>query len=161
MASKRGKELTRPGGSKSPYVLVFPHFDVKNRVDLTFPFTDDVSALIDRYIKVFRRHLQGHSSDWLFPGEAKARSARHASDSIAKRIEKEIGMRITAHQFRHAAAALILKEHPGNYEYVRRILGHLNVQTTIRFYIGLEGFQAGEHFGRLIEDRLKNEKENR
>jgi hypothetical protein len=64
--------LTRPGGNKSPYVLVLPHFDVKNRVDLTFPFTDDVSALIDRYIKVFRRHLPGHSSDWLFLGEAMA-----------------------------------------------------------------------------------------
>jgi integrase len=70
-------------------------------------------------------------------------------------MEKETGMRITAHQFRHAAAALILREQPGHYEFVRRVLGHLSQQTSIRFYIGLEGYQASEHFGRLVENRLK------
>jgi integrase len=157
MSIRLGHNLTRPGGPKSPYVLVFPGYDVKNRVDLTFPFTRESSALIDRYLKVFRHHLADHPSDWLFPGEGKARSPRHASVAMAERIKRETGMRITAHQFRHAAAALILKVHPGNYEYVRRVLGHLNVQTTIRFYIGLEGFQANEHFGRLIEEHLKVE----
>jgi integrase len=150
-----GHNLTRPGGAKGPYVLMFPDYDVKNRVNLDFPFSKATSALIDRYISVFRRHLgNGHNSDWLFPGKAKARSPRHASDAIGKRIQKETGMRITAHQFRHAAAALILRKEPGNYEFVRRVLGHLNVQTTIRFYIGLEGFQAGEEYGRMIEERL-------
>ena len=33
--------------------------------------------------------------------------------------EKLIGLRITAHQFRHAAGALILQRHPGNYELLR------------------------------------------
>ncbi len=68
---------------------------------------------------------------------------------------KETGIRITAHQFRHAAAAVILRAQPGNYEYARRILGHLNVQTTTNFYAGLETFQAGKHFGELIESRLE------
>jgi hypothetical protein len=30
------ENLTRPGGIGSNYLLVFPHYDVKNRVDLTF-----------------------------------------------------------------------------------------------------------------------------
>jgi integrase len=65
-----------------------------------------------------------------------------------------VGLRLTAHQFRHAAAAIILKNRPGDYEFARRILGHRNVQTTMRFYGGLEAFPAGEHFGNLIEKRI-------
>ena len=45
---------------------------------------------------------------------------------------------MTAHQFRHAAAAIYLKEHPGQYETVRQLLGHRNIQTTINFYVGLD-----------------------
>jgi integrase len=72
-----------------------------------------------------------------------------------------VGKRITAHQFRHAAAATILKQRPGEYEFVRRILGHRNVQTTMRFYTGLEAFRAGEHFGHLIEERIQSRRVHR
>ena len=89
------------------------------------------------------------------PLKRKPGARTHASTSIAERMLKETGIRITAHQFRHAAAAVILRAEPGNYEYVRRILGHLNVQTTTNFYAGLETFQAGKHFGELVESRLK------
>jgi len=45
---------------------------------------------------------------------------------------------MTVHQFRHACAAIYLKHRPGEYEVVRRLLGHRNIQTTINFYCGLE-----------------------
>ena len=35
----------------------------------------------------------------------------------------------------------MLQHDPGNYEWVRRVLGHRNIQTTINFYIGLETTQ--------------------
>jgi integrase len=150
-----GINLVRPGGPGKEYILTFPDYDVKNRVDLNFPFSARATGLIDRYIAKFRVHLKnGRHGDWLFPGDGKQRDPKHASDTIAKRMLKETGLRITAHQFRHAAAAFILRKHPGNYEYVRRILGHRSVATTTHFYIGLEGFQASEHFGKLVEDRL-------
>ena len=61
---------------------------------------------------------------------------------------------MTVHQFRHAAAAIILKNNPGNYELVRRVLGHRNQQTTISFYCGLETTQASIIFGDLIQEQL-------
>ena len=33
-----GQNLIKPGGPNTPYWLVFPHYDVKNRVDLNFKF---------------------------------------------------------------------------------------------------------------------------
>ena len=53
-------------------------------------------------------------------------------------IEKATGLRLTPHQFRHVAAAIILKHKPGNYELVRLLLGHRTVEITIRNYIGFE-----------------------
>ena len=61
---------------------------------------------------------------------------------------------MTAHQFRHAAAAIILKSEPGNYEYARRVLGHLNIATTINSYTALESFSATARFAGLIEKDL-------
>ena len=49
--------------------------------------------------------------------------------------------------FGHAAAAIYLKHHPGDYETVRRLLGHKNIQPTIQFYCGLETIAATGQFG--------------
>ena len=43
------------------------------------------------------------------------------SKQVTERIQKTTGLRITVHQFRHAAAAIYLKHHPGNYEHIRLI----------------------------------------
>jgi integrase len=146
--------LTRPGGHGSPYWLTFPGYDVKNRVELTFPFGADVTAFIDRYISDFRPTLlRGSNSSWLFPGgdgSGAHKCAATLSEQITERVEKELGLRITGHQFRHAAAAILLKKEPGNYELVRRVLGHRNIQTTVNFYIGLETMDASRQFGELI-----------
>ena len=48
-----------------------------------------------------------------------------------------------------------LKYHPGDYETVRRFLGHRNIQTTINFYCGLEFTQANIMFGDLVRSLMK------
>jgi integrase len=68
-------------------------------------------------------------------------------------------LEITPHQFRHAAAAIFLKHRPGEYETVRRLLGHRNIRTTVNFYCGLETIHATEAFGRIIQDYVKFEPE--
>jgi|HubBroStandDraft_6_1064221.scaffolds.fasta_scaffold1572640_1 integrase len=77
----------------------------------------------------------GVASPWLFPGESDGHKTETTlSGQIIDRITKEIGIRVTPHQFRHLAAAFILEKDPANYEFVRRVLGHKNLQTTINFY---------------------------
>jgi integrase len=146
------QNLIRPGGLNSPYWLVFPHYDVKNQVDLNFKLDEYLTELIDQYIHRFRPILlRGANEPWLFPGEGRTyKDPATLSDQISQRVYKATGLEITAHQFRHAAAAFYLKHHPGDYETVRRILGHRNIQTTINFYCGLETIQASEEFGKLI-----------
>ena len=152
-----GQNLIKPGGLNTPYWLVFPNYDVKNRVDLNFKFDQPLTDLIDEYVHEFRPALlRGSNSSWLFPGEnGEPKNGLLFSKQITDRIQKAIGLRITVHQFRHAAAAIYLKHHPGDYETVRRLLGHRDIQTTIKFYCGLETIAATEEFGKLIREKIE------
>ena len=112
--------------------------------------------IIDEYIHDYRSVLlRGSNATWLFPGETGGvKTSRTLSLQITDRIEKGCGLRMTAHQFRHAAAAIFLKDHPGEYETIRQLLGHRNIQTTMNFYVGLNTIQANELFSEIIKKRL-------
>jgi integrase len=150
------ENLIKPGGLDSTYMLVFRRYDVKNRQDLQHPLDAELTELIDEYIQTFRPTLlRGSNELWLFPGKTGGRKdARTLSGQITQKIQKAIGLLITPHQFRHAAAAIYLKHHPGDYETVRRILGHRNIQTTIRFYCGLDTLQANKKFGDIVRQHM-------
>jgi integrase len=155
---KLDENLIKPGSLDDPYWLVFPHYDVKNRVRLQFKLVPQLCEIIDEYIHDFRSVLlRGSNARWLFPGETGGvKTSRTLSLQITDRIEKGCGLRITAHQFRHAAAAIFLKDHPGEYETIRQLLGHRNIQTTMNFYVGLNTIQANELFSEIIKKRLDN-----
>jgi len=156
-----GENLIKPGGLDDPYWLVFPHYDVKNRVRLNFKLVQQVGEIIDEYIHDYRSILlRGSNAPWLFPGETGGvKTSRTLSLQVTDRIEKGCGLRMTVHQFRHAAAATYLKDHPDEYEIVRQLLGHRNIQTTMNFYVGLDMIQASELFSEIIKKRLNKKLE--
>ncbi len=151
------ENLIRPTGPEGPFWLVFPHYDVKNRVKLEFVLDEHLTSLIHEYVHQHRvALLRGSNELWLFPGESGGfKTPSMFSDQITQAVQKATGLRLTAHQFRHAAAALMLQHDPGNYEWVRRVLGHRNIQTTINFYIGLETTQASERFGQIVREHVR------
>ena len=107
-AIRLGENLIKPGGPETPYLLVFPEYDVKNRVDLTFELDEYVTAVIDEYVHDFRPAVMRRSDqDWLFPGTGEGSKDPHLFGiQITERIQKVTGLRITLHQYRHAAAAV-------------------------------------------------------
>jgi integrase len=148
------ENLIRPGGPDGPYWLVFPDYDVKNRVTLQFKLQPKLSELIEEYIKDYRP-LRGSKDLWLFPGQkGEIKNSRTLSLQVTDRVIKATGLRITVHQFRHAAAAIFLKHRLGQYELVRQMLGHRSIQTTMNFYVGLENIVATEIFGDIIKQRM-------
>lgn len=151
-AVRLGLNLVRPGGPGTNYLLVFPDCDVKNRVPLEFPLDAATSGMIDDYLHRHRPHLlRGRDHEHLFPGTLRdCKTAQDLGEQISKRIWKELGLEVTPHQFRHAAAAIMLTHEPGNYELVRRVLGHRNIQTTTNFYVGLETSAAARRFGEMV-----------
>jgi hypothetical protein len=155
-AIRLGFNLVKPGGPASTYRLLFPDYDVKNRVKLDYPLPRCVTHLVDEYVHEHRPVLlRGRNEDWLFPGETGGHKGKITlSGQVTERISEATGLRITVHQFRHAAGALILRERPGEYELVRLLLGHRSVQTTMNAYVGLESIQASEIFSEIVMKRL-------
>lgn len=149
---KLGVNLNKPDGPGSNYWLHFAPEDVKNTVRLQFVFKEYLTQLIDEYVHEFRpKLLRGRKEDYLFPGLREgAKEKVSFSVEISRYIEKATGLKMTVHQFRHAAGAIILKNRPGAFELVRQILGHRGISTTMRCYVGLETIQASEIFTEMV-----------
>jgi Phage integrase family len=150
------ENLIKPGGPDSNFWLIFPKYDVKNRVRLQSKLDDFVTGVINEYVHDFRPiRMHGRNENWLFPGETGGHKEKISfSTQIVERIQKATGLRITVHQFRHAAGALILKHQPGNYELVRQTLGHKSSQTTLQFYLDLNTTQASEIYTDMVRNKL-------
>ncbi|MGH6791506.1 MAG: tyrosine-type recombinase/integrase [Methyloceanibacter sp.] len=146
--------VVQVGGIEPSYHLVIPPENVKNDQPLEYPLPKVVNDMLGLHLARFRPRLCRGDSPWLFPGEFGGYKTKSTlSGQIIETISKELGVRVTPHQFRHLAAAFILEKDPANYEFVRRVLGHKNLQTTITFYIGLETLEAVRKFSAMaLED---------
>lgn len=88
-AIRLGTNLIKPGGSDSNYWLVFPDYDVKNRVRLEHPLEGYLTRLIDEYVRSFRPTLlRGRNEDWLFPGQ---RQGAKGKISFSGQVTDRIG----------------------------------------------------------------------
>ena len=62
--------------------------------------------LLDEYLNVFRPRIAPADRPWLIPGgKDGAKLPRTLSAQLTELILERIGIRVTPHQFRHAAAA--------------------------------------------------------
>jgi integrase len=130
-------------GPKARVVLEFTAAEVKNSVDLSYPLPAPAAGMVAVFRERLRPLLADPGNPYLFAGRAqRPMQAEHLSKQIAKMTFDVVGIRVTAHQFRHICALIYLLQHPGDYETVRQFLGHKKVETTIRFYAGMEGEAA-------------------
>jgi integrase len=134
------------------YQLTIPAAEVKNKVDLEFPIPPRIMAMIDLYLETYQPLLtNGHPSTLLFPGRSgQPKHGNALRRNITDVVYKELGLRMNPHLFRHLGALLFLKMNPGQYESVRQLLGHKNIQTTINFYAGFETDEAMHRYGDVI-----------
>lgn len=73
------------------------------------------------------------------------------SRSVFRTIRKRTGLDVNVHLFRHLAAMLYLEARPGEYEAVRRLLGHTQLSRTLNSYAGFEAGTATRLFGDIID----------
>lgn len=144
---------TRPGGVRH---VVIPAEEVKNRTALAFEVSNVLGDLVDAYLARGRPVLGGDPDGFLFPGRnAGAKTPASLAVQIKRTIKQETGIDLNVHAFRHLAAMLFLREHPGEYETTRLILGHKSLTTTVRSYCGLEQADALRRFDALIDRHRK------
>lgn len=141
----------RPMGDGKVY-LVYDASEVKNRRSLEFELPPLVREMLEEHLGTRSPHLGPAQTSWLFP----RRDGRtflepsHFTRRICARIRKETGLEMHVHLFRHLVAKLVLEEHPGHYEVVRRLLGHSTMSAALSAYTGFEAGTAIRLHAELI-----------
>ena len=127
--------------------IAIPKGQVKNTVDINAVLPETTVRLIDTYTQRFRPLLLKNPSPWLFPGEGgKAKDQQTLRKQITRCIKERIGLSMHPHLFRHFAAFVYLKANPGAYGVVRLLHGHKSVETTTKYYCGMETAAAVQLF---------------
>jgi hypothetical protein len=117
------------------YRLQFEEREVKNEQRLGPPLPAESAEVVRTYIGKYRPYLSKRPSTFLFPGtKGQHKSFGALSGQIVWAAKTYAGITLTPHTFRHIAAKLHLKQHPGDYGTVKVFLGHKNIQTTINAY---------------------------
>jgi len=147
------RHLQRSRTGKAGVVhIVIPGHEVKNEEDLEFPLPPETVRLLDLYLRDYHPRLTDEPSPWLFPGSKDdgPKTVNAFGEKIKAHVFQATGLRVNLHLFRHMAAKMYLDQNPGGYEVVRRHLGHRSMETTTKFYAGMEGAAASRHFDEEI-----------
>ena len=103
--------------------------------------------------------LSPHASVYLFPApKGGPKTPVQLSQQVKQFIARQLGLDLNVHCFRHLAAMLFLRAHPGEYETVRLLLGHKSLETTVKTYCGMEQADALRRYDGLI-DRYRRDGE--
>jgi hypothetical protein len=139
-------------GKKAAVHLFIPGKRTKNGEDIELELPRQSMDLIDLYLAKYRAHLiepqyRGGGSRFLFPrpnGTAKAGNV--LADGVCRVMRRELGIAFNMHLFRHLGCFLYLRSHPGQIDVMRRVLGHRDGETTMRFYASIEQSDAFRAF---------------
>ncbi len=155
------RHLRWPQGPGKPALLTFDVDETKNKVALAF----DIPAVLGDRLLIYRDEIApiviGNRPDAVFVtlnGNQKTQDA--LTIAIEKALLRNLGIRLTPHQFRHLAAKIKLDADPDSFESVRELLGHKNLKTTINFYAGINTRRAGRAHAELVR-KLKESGERR
>jgi integrase len=106
--------------------------EVKNRRELAFEIPSDVAKMIIEYRNRFAPKVIGHRPERLFVNvDGSPKGQQSVAWLITTHLRKRAGIVLTAHQFRHLAAKVVLDAEPGGFEIVRQLLTHANLNTTV------------------------------
>jgi integrase len=135
------RHFERPGGGRGAMLLRFAPNEVKNATGLHHELRAATQKLLDLYLTSARPVLCGVPGTLLFPGRS-GRPKTHSAikNQISGMVYKELGIRMTPHQFRHVAGKIVLDQMPGALSLVSDLLGHKSTETARRFYGGLDRF---------------------
>lgn len=146
-------------GTRRTLTIRIEGVEVKNGQPLEVNVREELAKLIWVYVSEFRTKICGANGTALFPwASGEARAASNLGQALSDLVLRETGLRVNPHLFRHLAGKRFLEENPGQYEVVRRFLGHKKIDTTLNFYTRLESKQALAEYDRTVLASAKGRK---
>jgi len=147
------KDLIRAGARGPILRLIVMGGDTKNGEAIDWAVPSQSSDLLRLYLRHYRPVLAEPGNSNLFPGQGlQARNAAEFGTRVAELVERNIGAEFNMHLARHFSVVRHLRLCPGEYAVVSRLLGHRKVETTVRFYAGLESDAAATKINSLLDN---------
>ena len=148
-----GRHLQQAGrGRGSHWAIVIPGEEVKNGQPIELPLPERSVRLLELYRQRVLPALAPPGNGFLFPSPHGGPKAEVTLGmQIPRLLERELGLRLSPHQFRHLMGYIYLRRHPHGHEVVRAMLGHRDIRTTLTFYAGLEGSEAAKAYDGVLQ----------
>lgn len=152
-ALKFGTHLHWPRGRGKPALITFKPTETKNSEALEFELPKTLADRLWMYKTEIVPKVTGIRTDAVFvTWNGTPRKQETIALGIEKVVFRNLGLKLTPHQFRHFAAKIILDSNPGAIVQVKELLGHKNIKTTSNFYAGIDTQRAGRAHAALIEE---------
>ena len=136
--------------------IVLPALEVKNTKDLEFTLPSGLCKYLDIYVTRCLPILVRGGSSYLFPNTTGgSKTPGSLSVQLKTFLKRETGLIFNSHLSRHLAAKLFLERNAGDYATVQMLLGHKDLQTTMRAYVGLEQGDAIKRYDQMMDDLLE------
>jgi integrase len=136
--------------------IVLPALEVKNTKDLEFTLPSGLCKYLDTYVRRCLPILMRGGSTYLFPNTTGgSKTPGSLSVQLKTFLKRETGLIFNSHLSRHLAAKLFLERNAGDYATVQMLLGHKDLQTTMRAYVGLEQGDAIKRYDQMMDDLLE------
>jgi integrase len=153
---KLDETICRTGtGAARQWVIELPAEDVKNEEPLRFQLLPESIEILEQYLNDWRGKLCKTPSPWLFPNaEGEPVGGTSFLEDLARKTQRELGVRITPHQFRHLSAELYLQANPEGLAVASLHLGHRDQNTTRHYYARPKQREATRRYQQqLLENR--------
>ena len=128
-----------PKKAKTRAEIHIPKEETKNNKPIDCQVQDGrtrATEILIWYIENIRPRLEHRESVWLFPG-SKSPDQPLSSAALRNALKmhaRHAGVVMQPHWFRHGVASLYLREHPGGYDHIARLLD--DKPSTVRRYYG-------------------------
>jgi integrase/recombinase XerD len=142
-----GHSLIKVGDS---WLITIPATGTKTHAPIEVPWPDVLLDSLEHYLAEIRPVLARRrrrspipaGSELWISAEGRPLSQKRLSAAIALRTKAALGIRLTPHRFRDAAATTLAIEDPLHVRAAAPLLGHASLSTTERYFQKATSLQA-------------------
>jgi integrase/recombinase XerD len=144
-----GRDLIKEGDH---WFIVIPPEETKTKTYLEFQIPEDLRDEFATYLNLMRPRMLrrvGCKALWVSP-KGGPLSCSAVGPVVTRHTSKRLGIRITPHDARDAAATTWAIAAPEKIGISRDLLAHSDLRTTTKYYNRAKGIEAGRAHSRLI-----------
>jgi integrase len=136
----------------SKWCLIIPPEESKTGLPIDFEIPDDLEGHLENYLRLVRPRLLRRPNCNALWVSAKGGPLSYSAlgPVVTRHTTKRLGIRVTPHDARDAAATLWAIMAPGQIGVARDLLAHARLSITNKYYNRARGIEASRRQARLI-----------